>query len=55
MLHHVRQHFLRTIRSATERARPGYENFYQISRVPDYSLISVFGEVDAAHSSVLER
>ncbi len=55
MLQHVRLHFLRAIRSATEKARPGYENFYQTSRVPDYSLISVFGEVDAAQSSVLQR
>lgn len=55
MLHHVRQHFLRTIRSAVERSRPGYESFYQTSRVPDYSLISIFGEIDATQSSVLQR
>lgn len=42
-------------KAALSKAYPGYENFYQTSRMPGYIMLGVFGEVDGAHESVLKQ
>ena len=55
MLQHIRSLFVRQLERSVERAQPGYQQYYQTNRVPEYSLISVYGDIDGDHGSIIKR
>lgn len=55
MLQNIREAFRKSAMRSMAKSHPGFDSFYQTYRVPAYSMISVFGDIDGDHDKVLRR